>query len=92
MKRRLSRAILVLFVAAGALATGGTAQSSGTSRSGAAEPQAVAPPIQCIFEKNVGTCVTCCIEAVDPALKFFCGRFCKSLILFPPPPPPEPVP
>jgi hypothetical protein len=91
MNRRLSRAIFGLFVAASAIATGGTAQSPGTSQSGAAVAQAVEIPIQCIFEKNVGACVTCCMNAVDVPTHF-CGRFCKSLMLFPPPPPPEPVP
>jgi hypothetical protein len=90
MNRARSRIILgLLVVAASAIAPGGAAQPPGTCPTGAILPQAVDLPTQCLLEKNIGQCMTCCMEAVDvPA--YVCAHFCRN----PPPPPPgaEPQP
>ena len=83
MHRTPSRTILgLLVVAASAIAPGGAAQSPGTSRSVAAQVQAVDVPSQCLFEENFGKCVTCCLEAGFPG--YGCAHFCKNV------PPPQP--
>jgi len=83
MNRTLSRTILGLLVlVASGIVTGGAAQPPGASRSGAASTQVVDVPVACLFEKNVGACVTCCKEATD-APAWACSRFCRT------PPPPE---
>jgi hypothetical protein len=83
MNRRLSRTILGLLVlVVSGIVTGGAAPPPGTT-------QAFELPVQCLLEKNVGSCVTCCMEASD-APAWACSHFCKA----PPPPLPggEPQP
>jgi hypothetical protein len=84
MNRALSRTILgLLVVGASVIVPGGAAQPPGTSRSGAAGPQAVEVPVQCLLVKNLGTCVTCGMEA-SGAPGNVCSAFCKTV------PPPQP--
>ena len=92
MNHALSRTILVLLVvAASAIVTGGAAQPPGTSRSGAALAQAQVVselPTQCLLEKNIGSCVTCCLAAAIDVPPQACAHFCR----LPPPPLPGPEP
>lgn len=90
MSRTLSGTILgLLFLSAIGMVTGGAAQPPGTSGSGGAPSPVVDLPVQCLVEKNHGTCVTCCMEATG-APAWACSRFCKTVL--PPPWPPEPEP
>jgi hypothetical protein len=90
MHRTLSRTILGLLVlVATGIVTGGAAPPAGASQSGVASTQVVDLPVQCLLEKNVGACVTCCLQAAgDDIPAQVCAHFCR----FPPPPPPEPQP
>lgn len=90
MNRTLSRTILGLLVlVASGMVTGGAPQPPGSSRSGADSSQAVDLPTDCFFEKNLGACVTCCMETGAPA--YACSHFC-NIKKAPPPPPSEPQP
>jgi hypothetical protein len=53
-----------------------------------ATPAQVAPPTQCLLERNLGACVNCC-KAATNVPTHFCARFCKAEI---PPLPGEPQP
>ena len=90
MNRTLSRTILGLLVLAiGAIVTGPAAQPPGASVSVAASPQAIELPAQCLLERNLGACVTCCLQESDAPANV-CAHFCKNV---PPPlPGPEPQP
>ena len=54
-----------------------------------ATPAQVIVPVQCLSERNVGACVTCCKEASGLPANL-CSRFCR--IPIPPPPDGEPQP
>ncbi|HUD71133.1 MAG TPA: hypothetical protein VMQ62_04150 [Dongiaceae bacterium] len=54
-----------------------------------ATPAQVSLPVQCLSERNVGACVTCCKEASGLPGNL-CSRFCRVPV--PPPPDGEPVP
>jgi hypothetical protein len=90
MNRTLSRTILGLLVlVAGGIVSGGAAPPPAASPSGAVSTQAVEVPSQCLLERNLGACVTCCIEAIGAPANV-CSHFCRSV---PPPlPGPEPQP
>src|SRR5262245_2064909 len=91
MNRTFSRTILgLLLVAASAIVTGGAAQPPGTSLSGAASSQVVDLPVQCLLEKNIGSCVTCCMDAAIDVPPQACAHFCRLPV--PPPPGSEPQP
>jgi hypothetical protein len=86
MNRTLSRIILgLLVVGASVIVPGGAAQPPGTSRSGVVQEQVVEPPVHCLLAKNVGTCVTCCMEATGAP-----GNLCSTFCRVPVPPPPQP--
>jgi len=91
MNRTLSRTILgLLVVIASGIVTGGAAPPPPASESGVITAQVVDLPYACLLEKNIGACVTCCMEAADVP-NWICARYCK-LVRFPLPPPPEPEP
>jgi hypothetical protein len=53
-----------------------------TRGSGAVSTEAVDLPAECLLEKNVGACVTCCKAAASDIPPQVCAHFCR----FPPPP------
>jgi hypothetical protein len=87
MNRTLSRTILgLVLLVASSLMTGAAAPQPGTSPLSVASTQEVDVPDDCIFERNLGACITCCMEAVDAPANV-CAHFCLT-VRFPPPPPP----